>query len=92
MQMNLTPSSKARRQASRKRTGAAKRRQAAPNRLDCADRIHAACAAIEMLSGLLAGHGEELLEAELAREAGHTLLEQIRQLRAAWNQFTKGQP
>jgi hypothetical protein len=92
MQMNLTTSRKARRQASTKRTGAAKRRQAAPDRVDCADTIYAACAAIEMLGGLLAGYGEELLEAELAREAGHALLDHIRQLRAAWKQFAKEQP
>jgi hypothetical protein len=60
--------------------------------LDSVDTIHAACATIEMLSGLLAGYGEEPLEAQLAREAGHTLLDHIRQLRVAWNEFTKEGP
>jgi hypothetical protein len=93
----MSKHSKSRLTGSRKKRGRARAQHGpAPKAgnawLDSVDTIHAACAAIEMLSGLLAGYGEEPLEAPLAREAGLTLREHIRQLRAAWDAFTKEQP
>jgi hypothetical protein len=80
----------------RRQARASVARKAAPAQrrdwLDCVDNIHAACQAIAMLSGLLARYGEDALEGELVREAGSALLDHIRQLRAAWDQFTKERP
>jgi len=50
--------------------------------MDCLDRIHQCCRAVEMLGCLLEGQGDEPLSAEAVREAGGTLVGQVEQIRA----------
>jgi hypothetical protein len=57
--------------------------QSKPDWLDSMDRIHQCCRAVEMLGHLLEGQGDEPVSAEAVREAGGTLVGQVKQLRAA---------
>ncbi len=58
-------------------------RKAAPDWMDCLDRLHGCCRTVEMLGQLMDGYGNEPLPPEALREAGSLLEEQAGQLRAA---------
>jgi len=97
--MNLTPSQKARRQASRKRVfpGTAKRRRPQPKhpaaRLDILDAIDERCARIETMAGLLRACDEpEEMNVKLAAQAGAFMADDLREVKELLAGLGKGTP
>ncbi len=96
--MNLTPSQKARRQASRRRIfpGTAKRRPQ-PKRptgwLDTLDAIDERCARIETMAGLLrACDDPEEMTVKLAAQAGAFMADDLREVKGLLAGLEKGTP
>jgi hypothetical protein len=99
MQTNLTPSQKARRQASRKRIfpGRAKHRRPQPKRqpawLDTLDAIDERCHRIETMAGLLRACGDpEEMSVRLAASAGAFMADDLRQVKALLGEITRTTP
>jgi len=59
------------------------RGQSKPDWLDGGDKIRHCCRTVEMLGHLMEGQSDEPLAAEAVREAGSTLVEQVKQVREA---------